>query len=142
MSQIKAMDIPITQANTNVTATSGTVAIMSDIFVFKVPRHTVFMIRPEDTISAYFKDAGAEAVATDTWELVLKDPNGFSTDILSAGIYTTVKEFQDKNKTKKLNVSRTIGSDWYVALRFKATTVLVAASCYFQLTGMTYARTN
>ena len=141
MSPVKGMEHNITQADSNVTAANGTAAIMSDIFTYKVPRHTAIHMRPEDVLSAYMKDAGAEAVGTDPYELIVRDPNQLTTEQLSAGIYTVIKEFQDRNKTKKLGLSKLVKSDYYIVVRFKATTVLVASTCYFQLTCMRYAET-
>lgn len=138
---VKAMEHTITQADSNVTGTTGTAALMTDIYVYKVPRHTAILIRPEDILSAYFKDAGAEMLATDAWELVVRDPNGLSTEQLASGIYAIIKTFDDRNKTKKLGQSKLIKSDYSIALRAKATTVLVVASNYFQLTCLRYAET-
>ena len=130
----KAMEFTIDQNDANVVKANGTVAIMSDIFTYKVPRHTVIELRPGDIISAYLKDAGAESLATDAYELVVRDPNSLTQEVIASGQYATIKEFQDHNKTKKLGQSRLIKSDFVVALRVKATTVLVNASCYFQIT--------
>lgn len=139
--QTKTMEVPITQNDGQVTAANGTAAIMSDIYTFKVPRHCVVQLRPEDTLAAYLRDAGAEAVATDQWELVLRDPSGYASEVISSGIYTQIKEFQDRNKTKKIGTTKLIGSDWYIVLRVKATTVLVVSTCYFSLTCLRYVQT-
>ena len=138
---VKAMEHNITQNDANVSKANGTAGIMSDIFTYKVPRHTAILIRPEDILSAYFKDATAESVATDPFEMVTRDPNSLSEEKLAEGQYTIIKEFQDKNKTKKLGASKLVKSDYLLVLRFKATTVLVATSCYFQLTCLRYAET-
>lgn len=131
---IAPSEYTITQADANVTKYNGTAGIMSDIYVYKVPRHTVVQLRPEDILSAYLKDASAEAVATDAFELVVRDPNNIKSEIIASGIYALIKEFQDQNKTKKLGQARRIKSDFEIVLRVKATTVLVNTSCYFQLT--------
>lgn len=138
---LDAMEYTIDQNDPNVTKTAGTVAVMTDIFVFKVPRATVIELRPEDILSAYLKDASAEALATDAFQLVLRDPNRLSTKILASGQYAIIKEFQDQTKVKKLGASRLIKSDFEIALQVKATTVLVNASCYFQLTVKRWAET-
>ena len=135
----KPMEHTITQNDPNVTQSNGTAGIMSDIFNYKVPRHTAVLIRPEDIVSAYLKDATAEALATDPFELIVRDPNELSSEQLAQGQYTIIKEFQDRNKVKKLGASKLIKSDYIVVLRVKATTVLVVASCYFQLTCLRYA---
>jgi len=131
---IKKMEFTLDQNDANVTKANGTAAVMSDIYTYKVPRHTVVELRPEDILSAYLKDAGAEAVATDPFELVVRDPNGLTSEIIASGQYAIIKEFQDSTKTKKLGASRLVKSDFQIVLRVKATTVLVNTSCYFQLT--------
>lgn len=138
---VKGMEHNITQNDANVTAANGTAAIMSAIYTYKVPRHTAILVRPEDIISAYFKDAAAEAVATDPYELVCQDPNQLTTEVLSSGIYATIKTFDDRNKTKKLGLAKLLKSDFYLILKVKATTVLVVSTCYFQITCMRYAET-
>jgi len=138
---IKQMEHNITQNDANITAANGTAAIMSDIYDYLCPRHTAILLRPEDIVSAYMKDAGAEAVATDPYELVVRDPNSLSSEVISQGQYTIIKEFQDSNKTKKLGLSKLIKSDFHLVLRFNATTVLVVTTCYFQITCLRYAET-
>ena len=131
---VKKMEFTLDQNDSNVTKANGTVAVMSDIFTYKVPRHTVIELRPEDILSAYLKDAGAEALATDAFELVVRDPNSLTSEVIASGQYAIIKDFQDSTKTKKLGMARLIKSDFQIVLRVKATTVLVNASCYFQLT--------
>jgi len=136
---IKAMEHTITQADPNVTLTTGTAALMTDIVVYKVPRHTAIQIRPEDVFAAYLKDAGAEALVTDTFELLVRDPNSLSTEILAQGGYNRIKTFDDRNKTLKLGLSKLIKSDYQLVIRAKCATVLVVASCYWMITCLRYA---
>ncbi len=136
---VKPMEFTVDQNDANVTKSNGTAAVMSDIFVYKVPRHTVVELRPSDILSAYLKDAAAEALATDPFELVVRDPNVLTQEVIASGQYAIIKEFQDNNKTKKLGQARLIKSDFQIALRVKATTVLVVATCYFQLTAKRWA---
>ncbi len=138
---VKAMEFTITQADDNVTKSTGTAGVMTSIFKYKVPRHSAILLRPQDILSAYCKDAGAEMVATDPFQLVVIDPNGISTEIIASGIYTRIKEFQDQNKTCKLGRARLVKSDFQIDLQVKATTVLVIASNYYQLTCLRYAET-
>ena len=138
---VKAMEFTIDQNDSNVTKANGTAAVMSSIYTYKVPRHTSILIRPKDILSAYLKDAGAESLGTDPFQLVVKDPNGISQEIIASGQYTIIKEFQDSNKTKKLGKARLVKSDFVIDLQVKATTVLVNTSCYFQLTCLRYAET-
>lgn len=132
----KIMGLTLDQNNANVTKAAGTAAIMSDIYTFKVPRKTKYHLRPSDTLSLYAKDASAEAVGTDAWELVIRDPNGLNNEVIAQGQYTQIKEFQDSTKKLTLGLSYVVPEDWNVVLRFKATTVLVNASCYIALTGL------
>jgi hypothetical protein len=136
---VKAMEHSITQVDSNITAANGTAAVMSDIYTYKVPRHTAIQIRPEDTLSAYLKDAGAEAVANDPFELVIRDPNSLTVEVLAMGSYLRMKEFTDRNKILRLGISKLIKSDYSLILRVKATTVLVVSTCYFQITCLRYA---
>jgi len=138
---VKAMEHSITQNDPNVTSSTGTAAVMTDIAVYKVPRHTALLIRPEDILAAYLKDAGAECVATDDVELVVRDPNSLSEEKLFEGNYLRIKTFDDRNKTFKFGSSKLIKSDYQLALRAKATTVLVVASCYWLITCLRYAET-
>lgn len=138
---VKPMEFTIDQNDSNMTKTTGTAAVMTDIAVYKVPRHTAILIRPEDILSAYLKDASAEALTTDAYELVVRDPNGLSSETICSGQYTNIKEFTDRNKTKKFGRARLIKSDFQIALRVKATTVLVVANCYYQITCLRYAET-
>lgn len=136
---VKKMEFTIDSSQT--TNANGTAGVMSDIFKYTVPRHTALLFRPEDILSAYMKDAGAEAVGTDTFELVVCDSVPLVTEKMATGIYTTIKEFQDRNKTRKLGLNRAVKSEFNVILRFKATTVLVVTTCYFQLSCLRYAET-
>jgi len=138
---VKPMEHTVTQSDANVTSATGTAAVMSDIHDYLVPRHTAVLVRPEDILSAYMADAGAEAVATDSFEMVIRDPNELSTELLAQGNYLRMKEFTDKNKTLKMGMSKLIKSDYHLVLRFKATTVLVVANCYYQMTCLRYAET-
>jgi len=131
---VKKMEMTIDQNDPNVTLSTGTAKVMTDILVYKVPRHTVIELRPEDILSAYLKDAGSECLATDGVQLVIRDPNNLSQEVLFSGQYALIKEFQDKTKVKNLGASRLIKSDYQIALMAKATTVLVVANCYYQLT--------
>lgn len=139
MCPVKAMEHTITQLDPNITAANGTAAVMSDIYTYKVPRHTAIQVRPEDVLSAYLKDAGAEAVANDPFELIIRDPNGLTSEILALGNYLRMKEFTDRNKILRIGLAKLLKSDYHLVLRVKATTVLVVSTCYFQLTCLRYA---
>ena len=138
---VKPMEFTITQADPNCTLTTGTAALMTDIAVYKVPRHTAIVIRPDDIFCAYLKDAGAEALVTDTFELIIRDPNSLTSELIASGAYVRIKEFTDRNKTLKLGVSKLIKSDYQLVIRAKCATVLVVANCYWQITCLRYADT-
>jgi hypothetical protein len=131
---VKAMEHILSQNDPNVTLTTGTAKLMSDIVVYKVPRHTVIQLRPEDILSCYLKDAGAEMLATDGVQLLLRDPNNLTQEIIFTGLYAVIKEFQDSTKTKRIGLAKMVPSDFQIVLQANATTVLVVANCYWQLT--------
>jgi hypothetical protein len=133
MGKLVTGEFNITQADCG-TKANGTAGVMSEIYDFEVPYSTMIRIRPSDYFSAYFKDASAESIATDTYEIIITDPNGITTDKISSGMYNRVKEFADQNKVCKFKQERLVKAGWHIKIMFKATTVLVNASCYFNLT--------
>jgi hypothetical protein len=135
------MEFTITQADANATLSTGTAALMTDIVVYKVPRHTAIVLRPDDIFSAYLKDAAAEALVTDTFEVIIRDPNSLTSELVASGAYVRIKTFDDRNKTLKLGVSKLIKSDYQLVIRAKCATVLVVANCYWQITCLRYADT-
>jgi hypothetical protein len=138
---VKPMEFTLDQNDVNETLSTGTAKTMTDIVVYKVPRHTVVVLRPEDTISLYLKDAGAECLGTDAVQILVRDPNGLSDEIIASGQYTVFKEFTDRNKLKRIGKQKIIKSDFQLVVQAKATTVLVVASCYHAITCLRYAET-
>ena len=109
--------------------TDSTPGIMSDLLAYKVPRHTRITFRPDDRFIASLVDTAATALTDTTpWELVGSDPNGITSEILVNGLYAQIKELQDRNKMKFLNILRTIEDDFIIKLRVKSTTVTADAS--------------
>ena len=109
--------------------TDSTPGIMSDLLAYKVPRHTRITFRPDDRFIASLVDTAAAALGDTTpWELVGTDPNGITSEILVNGLYAQIKELQDRNKMKFLNILRTIEDDFIIKLRVKTTTVTADAS--------------
>jgi len=131
---VKAMEHILSQADPNVTLTTGTAGLMSDIVVYRVPRHTVIQLRAEDILSAYLADAGAEMLDTDGVQLLLRDPNNLTQEIIFTGLYIVIKEFANSLATKKIGLAKMVPSDFQIVLQANATTVLVVANCYWQLT--------
>jgi len=134
MLEVVKDEFKIHQGDGNVTKTNGTAAVMSDVYDYKVPESTLVEIRPNDIFAAYLKDAGAEALATDQFEIVVTDANKIRQTIIMNGMYMDVKEFADRNKTQKIGASIIAKAGQHIIVRVKATTVLVNASCYFKLT--------
>jgi len=131
---VKAMEHIISQSDPNVTLTTGTAGLMSDIVVYRVPRHTVIQLRAEDILSAYLADVGAEMLDTDGVQLLLRDPNNLTQEIIFTGLYIVIKEFANSLATKKIGLAKMVPSDFQIVLQANATTILVVANCYWQLT--------
>ena len=125
--------IQIDQNTDGITSANGTAAILSDIYTYSVPDRSQIIINPSDAISAYLKNATAEAVGTDRVQLVITDPMGRRTQVIAEGQYTTFKEFQDVTKKKFLGRRVVVPANFIIKLKVSATTVLVVASCYFAL---------
>lgn len=134
MLEIVKDEFKIHQGDGNVSKTNGTAGVMSDIYDYKVPESTLIEIRPNDVFAAYFKDASAEALATDTYEVVVTDANKIRQTTILNGMYMDVKTFDDRNKVQKVGASIIAKAGQHIIVRFKATTVLVNASCYFKFT--------
>jgi hypothetical protein len=133
----------LTQNDSFVSALNGTQAIMSDIYVWTVPRNTAILLNPTDILSAYLKDVGAEMIATDQWELVIRNAeSGEQVSKISSGIYQMVKEFQDQTKVKRIGGKYLLESDFILAFRANATTVLVNASCYISIGCTKYVKVS
>lgn len=134
MLEIVKDEFKIHQGDGNVSKANGTAGVMSDIYDYKVPESTLIEIRPNDVFAAYFKDASAEALATDTYEVVVTDANKIRQTTILNGMYMDVKTFDDRNKVQKVGASIIAKAGQHIIVRFKATTVLVNASCYFKFT--------
>ena len=98
-----------------------------------MPDRSQIIINSNDAISAYLKDATAEAIGTDRVQLVVTDPMGRRTQVIAEGQYTTFKEFQDVTKKKFLGRRVVVPANFIIKLKVNATTVLVVSTCYFAL---------
>jgi len=132
------LGLSLDQNTSGVTKTTGTAAVMTDLAVWAVPRKAKYIFRQGvDTISAYLKDAGAEALGTDAVQLVKRAPAGVGMDqVIWSGSYTQIKEFQDRTKMLTFPTTVELGEDWKLVLQGKITTVTVVASCYYTITGV------
>lgn len=126
-------ELSISQSDGNVTTGAPAAAKMEALYTYKVPRQTEIKIRPSDVISAYLKDAGAESLVTDTWELWKQDPNGVLNELIASGTYNEIKEFADVNKLKKLRNVFYIPSDFLLVFKVKTATIVVTNSCYYRI---------
>lgn len=134
MAAIAQDKFTITQADPNVASSTATAAKMTEIYKFTCPRGTELKIQPHDEISMYLKDAVAESLNTDSFELAVEDANRLTKKIIASGIYLEAKEFQDHNKTKKIGATHYVRAEQLIVLYVKCATVTVTASCYFKLT--------
>lgn len=137
--ELDRAEVNISINDPNVTKSNGTAGVMSDIFDYEVPYGTIIQLRPNDVIAAYFKDASAEMLATDGYEVVVTDPNKIRNEVVASGLYMDIKTFDDRNKVRKFGQTKTVKAGWHIIIRAKATTVLVNASCYFKLTALRLA---
>jgi hypothetical protein len=133
----------LTQNDAFVTKTNGTVALMTDIYVWTIPRNVAILINPTDVISAYLKDVGAETLATDSWQLQIRNAaSGEQVNTVTSGIYAHIKEFQDQTKVKRIGGKYLLESDYQLAFMVNATTVLVNASCYISIGCTKYVKVS
>ena len=137
--ELDRAEVNISINDPNVTKSNGTAGVMSDIFDYEVPYGTIIQLRPNDVIAAYFKDASAEMLATDAYEVVVTDPNKIRNEVVASGLYKDIKTFDDRNKVRKFGQTKTVKAGWHIIIRAKATTVLVNTSCYFKLTALRLA---
>jgi len=132
---LKKIEFEIDQNRPETVKANGTVAVMSDIFTWTCPQHVVLKLRPTDRVAAYLKDAGAEALATDDVEISIVEPGGYGQNVIFAGQYGRLKEFDDVTKTRKIGRMHIVTPGMVVKFRVKATTVLVVSTCYFSIAG-------
>lgn len=142
--RIKAMEHTITQNDPNILQFTGTAALMTDIFDYLVPRHTALQFRPEDFLAAFLCTAPniEKAAATehyDPYELIVRDPNLLTSEILCQGSYIEIRSFDDKQLKKKLGVSRLVKSDFHIVLRANNITVLTAVDNMLAISCLRYA---
>jgi len=97
----------LTQESSDVTQADTTVNEWGDLFLYQVPTGTSHVLKPEHTFSAYLKDTnGTELTANQQVKVEVRDSTqSDSKTFFGPTIYQTVKEFQDRQKKAKLQVS-------------------------------------
>lgn len=92
-------EVRITQNDPNVTPAVGVANTETKIFAFTVPDRTWYKIRPGDIFSLLAQDTTPTGIAaTSLVKVRVTDPNGIVKNDIVAVDYTTVVEFQDRNK--------------------------------------------
>jgi len=136
----------LTQNDSFVATANGTASIMSDIYVWTIPRNTAILVNPTDVLSAYLQDGAstpAEAAATDQWELVIRNAqSGEQVSKISSGIYVAIKEFQDQTKVKRIGGRYLLESDFILAFRATDVNAFTVASCYISLGCTKYVKVS
>lgn len=129
--------LPITQATIGVAFTANTVNLLTDVYVYTVPRATVVHFKPTDFFAALLQTAVPAAIlATSLWELVVRDPTARESKVLTGGTYAQLASFTDSTLKKYLGVIKEIGPERVIAIRVNATTVIATANSNFLLTAM------
>lgn len=126
----------ITDQDSNTTGSNTTAAVMTDLFSYKVPVGATHVFLPEHTLAAYLKDASAEIGGTSLVQIELRDSQSQSKELIFGPVqYTQLKEFQDKNKKMKLNVSqpRKATEGQKVVLMVNDDAAVVASTSYMAL---------
>lgn len=140
---IKAMEHTITQNDPNITQFTGTALLMTDIFDYLVPRHTALQFRPEDYIAAFLCTAPATEKAAadhyDAYELIIRDPNLLTSEILAQGNYIEIRSFFDVTLKKRLGMSKLVKSDYHIVLRANNAVILTNVDNMLAISCLRYA---
>ncbi len=126
----------LTEQDSNITKANGTDAAWSDMYKFQVPVGIGHTIQPGHSISMYLDKAGTESAATSLVKIEVRDSSEQDKRaVYGPAIYQRVKEFQDRNKLARLNVSAPVPvleRQWIVVM-IKATTAPTTVNSYFDL---------
>ena len=106
----KVVPFRINQADGNIIAANGIANIWSDIWKYQVPQGTGIILQTGDQFSAYLHDGTAEVGDYDCFVKVeVRDPSEQDKDlILGPSLYQGVKEFQDRNRIKRIAVAKPV----------------------------------
>lgn len=100
------------QEDTDITQADTTASVWGPLFSYRAPKGRSLILRPGDAFSgAMYDTAGGftECSDTDRFRLVKKDQTGEEIVPITGDIlYTTIKDFQDKDKMFRLPISREI----------------------------------
>lgn len=127
----------LTNADPGITSADGTADTWSDIFKYQVPQGVTHMLKPEHTFSAYFNDGSEIAAPEAQVKIEVRDPSEQDKrPVFGPAMYARVKEFSEKSKLAKLNVSsdgmQVKPRDWIVVM-VKDNGTVAAADSYFDL---------
>ena len=137
----------LTQNDSYVVGQDTTQAIMSDLFVWTIPRNTAILINPTDVISAALVKVGSGAVAdTDQWELAIRNANsGEQVSKISSGIYVMITEFTDQTKVKRIGGKYLLEADFVLSFRVNCLAAAVdwdAAGTYINIGCTKYVKVS
>jgi len=140
--QIVEDEFRITQNVSGITATNGTADTLSDIWSFRVPDATGFLIRPGDIFSLYAASSTPTEVAvTSLVELVVTDANSVVTRKIVSVAYTALTEFSNRNSLYTLGETIALSPDQLLILRATANLAISTADSYFQVSTVRGTRT-
>ncbi len=127
--EINQQDVDVTQSDT-------TAAVMSDLFVYRVPRGRTLILREGDPFSVYLAThAGAENLATSKVRLEARDSanSGEARPITGDVLYASLKEFQDVKLMYTLPKSIVINEREYLALMVNSASLSDMDESWFSL---------
>jgi len=141
--QIVEDEFRIDQNASGITATDGTANALSNIWSFKVPDATGFLIRPGDIFSAYLSDSAGptEIAVTSLVELIVTDANSVVTRKVVSVAYTALTEFSNRNSLYTLGETIALSPDQLLILRGTANLAISTADSYFQVSTVRGTRT-
>lgn len=128
----------ISRLDGNITEIDGVAATWTGIWTYEVPLGTGIILQAGDTIAAYLEDTSPAQVGNyDCYVKVeVQDPSGLSVlQIFGPSLYNQVKEFSDRNKLARLNVSEPVKvyPRQKIVISVKDAVAIDASDSYFDL---------
>jgi len=140
--QIVEDEFRIDQNASGITATDGTANALSNIWSFKVPDATGFLVRPGDIFSTYLASSTPTEIAvTSLVELVVTDANSVVTRKVVSVAYTATTEFSNRNSLYTIGETIALSPDQLLILRSTANLAISTADSYFQVSTVRGTRT-